>query len=249
MNAPSLTEEIELFEKYEQNHDPCVRDKIVEKYVYIAEIVAKRFIKSNRKYQNGIDYEDLYQVACLGLIYAVDRYTPDKGARFATYATSTIIGEVRKYFRDKGYVMRVPQRLYEIFRKAERVKRTEGTSDLQEMARILGVSEEDVYEAYKSGDAAFVQSIEGELFGGDGNLALADTIGRDDKGFLVIENSDFIGYCRKKLNEKELEFIDLRYYEEKSQREIGEIMDMSQMQTSRFERQILKKLRLIYFGD
>lgn len=249
MTAPSLTEEIELFAKYEQSHDLRVRDEIVEKYVYIAEIVAKRFVKNNRKYQNGIDYEDLYQVACLGLIYAVDRYTPEKGARFATYATSTIIGEVRKYFRDKGYVMRVPQRLYEIFRKAERVKRTEGTSDLQDMARILGVSEDEVSEAYKSGDAAFVQSIEGELFGGDGNLALADTIGRDDKGFLVIENSDFIGYCRKKLNEKELEFIDLRYYEEKSQREIGEIMDMSQMQTSRFERQILKKLRLIYFGD
>ena len=117
------------------------------------------------------------------------------------------------------------------------------------MERILGVSESVVRDAYKTGDAAFVQSLESELLGDDDNIALADTLGREDSGFLVIENSDFIEYCEKCLDEREREFVKLRYYDELNQRKIGEIMNMSQMQVSRFEKKVLKKLRGIYFGD
>ena len=168
--------------------------------------------------------------------------------KFATFATPTIIGEVRRYFRDKGFFIKVPSRLYEIFRKAERIKRTEGESSISDVARILGVSEDVVREAYKTGDAAFVKSIESEFLGND-DIALVDTLGKEDKSFLVIENSDFIGYCAKRLDEREREFVDLRYYQELNQRRIGEIMNMSQMQVSRFEKKVLKKLRRIYFGD
>lgn len=249
MVAPSYEDEREFFVKYAQSGDARVRDELVERYVYIAEIIARRFTKNNRTYSNGAEYEDIYQVACLGLLYAADRYDPDKGVKFATFATPTIIGEVRKYFRDKGFVMRVPGRLYEIFCRAERIKRNGTASTVPDMARVLGVTEEEVSDAYKTWDSAFVQSIESELLGDDANLALVDTLGRDDNSFLVIENGDFIDYCHKQLDDKEREYVELRYYCEKSQREIGTIMNISQMQASRLERKILKKLRSIYFGD
>ncbi len=249
MEAPSLTDEKELFTKYKEAHDEKIREHLLEKYVYIAEIITKKYTKNNRNYNNGIEYEDIYQVACLGLLYAIDRFDPDKGVKFASFATPTIIGEVRRYFRDKGFFIKVPSRLYEIFRKAERIKRTEGDSSIQDMARILGVDEKVVREAYKTGDAAFVQSIESEFLGSDDSLALADTLGREDRSFLVIENSDFVDYCKKHLDPDESEFVNLRYYKELNQRRIGEIMNMSQMQVSRFEKKVLKKLRNMYFGD
>lgn len=249
MNSLQLAEDNELFLKYKDTKDNTVRDEIMRRYVYIAEIVAKKFTKNNRLYNNGVEYDDIYQVACLGLLYAVDRFDTEKGVKFTSFATPTIIGEVRRYFRDKGFFIKVPSRLYEIFRKAERIKRTNETSGIKDMARILGVSEEVVREAYRTGDAAFVKSIESEMLGDDNSIALIDTLGREDKSFLVIENSDFIDYCSKKLDEREREFVTLRYYDELNQRRIGEIMNMSQMQISRFEKKVLKKLRNMYFGD
>ena len=249
MVAPSLTDERELFLEFKETNDAKLREIIIEKYVYIAEIISKKFTKNNRLYNNGMEYEDIYQVACLGLLYAVERFDPDKGVKFASFATPTIIGEVRRYFRDKGFFIKVPSRLYEIFRKAERIKRTEGESSIQDMARILGVTEDVVREAYKTGDAAFVQSIESEFLGDEDSVALIDTLGKEDRSFLVIENSDFIDYCSKRLDEEEREFVKLRYYDELNQRQIGERMNMSQMQVSRFEKKILKKLRNMYFGD
>ena len=247
--APDYNDEYQLFTEYKRSGDLSLRDEIVERYVYIAEIIAKKFTKNNRPYNNGIDYDDIYQVACLGLIYAADRFDPEKGVKFATFATPTIVGEVRRYFRDKGFFIRVPNRLYEIFRKAERIKRQGKSVTTEDIARILGVSENTVEEAYKTGDAAFVKSFESEVIGDDDTIALVDTLGTEDSSFLVIENSDFIEYCGKLLNEDERRFIKLRYYDELNQKTIGEIMGMSQMQVSRFEKKVLKKLRNVYFGD
>ena len=244
-----IKSEAELFRAYRDTNDKALRDEIVRRYVYIPEIVAKKFARNNRSYNNGIDYDDIYQVACMGLLYAADRFDPDKGIKFASFATPTIIGEVRRFYRDKGFIMKVPGRLYDIFRKAERIKRTESDTNIREVARILGVSEDTVREAYKMGDAAFVRSIESEFVGEDDNIAVTDTIGREDSGYLVIENSDFIHYCEKRLTETEREFVRLRYYEEKTQREVGEGLGMTQIQVSRMEKKILKKLRSLYFGD
>lgn len=249
MAAFPYDEEVELFNEYRSTGDTAIRDKIVEHYVYVAEIIAGKFTKNRRGYDNGVDYDDIFQIACLGLIYATDRFDPQKGVRFVSFATPTIIGEVKRYFRDKGFVMKVPNRLYEIFRRAERIKRTEGAGTFEEMARILGVTEQTVREAYMTGDAAFVKSIESELIGDDDSIALIDTLGKEDKNFLVIENSNFIDYCATLLTPEEQQFVELRYYDEKGQKEIGKILHMSQVQVSRFEKKVLKKLRYIYFGD
>lgn len=247
--ALTSADETELFRQYKNCGTAELRNEIVRRYVYIADIVAKKYTKNNRSYNNGAEYEDIYQVACLGLMYAIERFDIDKGVKFASFATPTIVGEVRKYFRDKGFVMRVPSRLYEVFKKAERIKRSGAGDSVKDMARILGVSESTVNEAYRMGDAAFVRSIENEMIGDGDNVGLADTLGADDNGFLIIENSDFIDYCEKKLKPQEREFVRMRYYEDMNQCDIGEVMGMTQMQVSRFEKKVLKKLRVIYFGD
>ena len=110
-------------------------------------------------------------------------------------------------------------------------------------------SEAALYEAYKTTNSTHVKSFESEILDEEDGIAYMDTIGREDSSFLVIENSDFIDYCSKRLDDDEREFVKLRYYDELNQRQIGERMNMSQMQVSRFEKKILKKLRNMYFGD
>ena len=103
------TAEEELFYEYHRTGDKKIRDNIVQSYLYIAEILSKKFI--NR----GVDYDDIYQVACMGILYAVERFNPERGVSFATYATPTVLGEIRHYFRDRGNFIKVPRKLYEIF--------------------------------------------------------------------------------------------------------------------------------------
>lgn len=248
--APKDIDNSELFKQYRQSGDVKIRDEIVESYVYIAKILANKFIKNKRAYNNGIDYDDVYQVACLGLIYAADRFDPEKGVKFTTFATKTIIGEIHRYFRERGMFIHIPYRLYEVFMRAERIKRIESETTTEDMARILGVSEDTLKEAYISGGSSFVKSLESELLGDeDKPVKLMDTIGYEDSSFLVVENCDFIDYCRKQLSPEEDSFVQMRYYDGLSQKAIGEKMGMSQMQVSRLEKKILKKLRFVYFGD
>lgn len=238
----SAKTEYELFSEYREKHTSEIRDEIVENYIYIAEILSRRFI--NR----GVEYDDIYQVACMGILYAVERFDPSRGVRFATFATPTVLGEIRRYFRDKGSFVKVPRRLYETFYKAERIRRANIGASKEEIARILDLPAQTVDEAYRMGDAAFIKSLEDEAYA-DGALNLSNTIGAEDDNFLMIENRDFIHRCMETLDDKEREFVKLRYYEEKSQSNIALIMDMNQMQVSRFERRLLKKLRNLYFKN
>ncbi len=234
--------EYELFSEYKRTRDTALRDEIVERYIYIAEILSRRFI--NR----GVEYDDIYQVACMGILYAVERFDPDRGVKFPTFATPTVLGEIRRYFRDKGSFVRVPRRLYEVFYKAERIRRAKGEASRTEIARLLGLSEETVDEAYQMGDAAFIKSLEDEAYA-DGAMNLGHVIGAEDDQFLMIENKDFLRCCMESLNDKEREFVQMRYYEEMSQAAIADKLGITQMQVSRFERRLLKRLRDLYFKN
>lgn len=234
--------EYELFSEYRKTGDTRLRDEIVALYIYIAEILSRRFI--NR----GVEYDDIYQVACMGILFAVERFDPDKGVKFATYATPTVLGEIRKYFRDKGNFIRIPRRLYEIFYKAEKIRRSSSGISNTEIARILNLPEKLVEEADGWGDGSFIKSLEYEAYA-DGAMSLSNVIGSDDKNFLMIENKDFLDFCMSKLSDEEREFINYRYTLEMSQKEIAELKDTSQMQVSRFERKLLKKLKNLYFRD
>ena len=184
----------------------------------------------------------------MGILYAVERFDPDRGVKFATFATPTVMGEIRKYFRDKGNFIRIPRRLYEIFYKAEKIRRMSGSISRGEIARILNIPETLLDSVYEIGDASFIKSLEYEAYA-DGEISLSNVVGVEDKNYLMIEDKDFVASCMERLNEKEREFVRLRYYEEKSQKEISEIMNTSQMQISRMEKKVLKKFRGMYFRD
>ena len=232
--------EYDLFLEYRSTQSPQIRDEIVEKYIYIAEILSRRFI--NR----GVEYDDIYQVASMGVLYAVERFDPDRGVKFPTFATPTVLGEIRKYFRDKGSFVKIPRSLYEVFYKAERIRRANEEASHQEIARMLNLPLETVEEAYSLGDAAFIKSLEDEAYA-DGHMNLGNVIGAEDDRFLMIENKDFLKRCVDSLNEKERNFVRLRYYDNKSQTAIAQELGMTQMQVSRFERKLLKELRDLYF--
>ena len=236
------TSEYEMFSRYRETKDTKLRDEIVSSYIYIAEILSRKFV--NR----GVEYDDIYQVACLGILYAVERFDPDKGVKFATFATPTVMGEIRKYFRDKGNFIRIPRRLYEVFYKAEKIRRMSSEISQEEIARILNIPEKTLESIYEIGDASFIKSLEYEAYA-DGEMTLANVVGTDDKNYLMIEDKDFVDSCMKNLTNEECEFVKYRYYEEKSQKEISEIMGTSQMQISRMEKKVLKKFRTMYFKD
>lgn len=236
--------EYALFAAYCRTKDPKIRDELVNHYIYIAEILSRKFI--NR----GIEYDDIYQVACMGIMCAIERFDPDRGVQFATFATPTVMGEIRRYFRDKGNFIKVPRRLCEVFYRAERVRRGMGSdqTSIGELSRILNIPEKELKDAYELGGSAFIQSLEYEAYA-DGTMNLAQALGREDNHFIMIEDRDFLDYCLKVLKEKELEFIRLRYFEEKNQKEIAASWNVSQMYISRLEKKILKKLKMLYFRD
>ena len=236
-------DEYEIFSEYRRTKDIKLRDKIVESYMYIAEILSRKFI--NR----GIEYDDIYQVASMGILYAVERFDPDREVKFATYASPTVMGEIRNYFRDKGSFIKIPRRLYEMFYKAEKIRRgCHSEISSGEIARILNISEGDMKQIERLGDSAFIKSLEYEAYA-DGEISLSNVVGVEDSNYLMIEDKDFVSSCMERLTDKEREFVELRYYEEKSQKEISEIMNTSQMQISRMEKKVLKKFRSMYFRD
>ena len=237
-----LCDEYELFCEYRRTGDRTLRDEIVEAYMYIAEILSRKFV--NR----GIEYDDIYQVASLGILYAVERFDPERGVKFATFATPTVLGEIRNYFRDKGSFIKIPRRLYEIFYKAEQIRRTQSAVSAQEIARILNISDADMKKLQDIGDFSFMKSLEYEAYA-DGEMSLSEVIGVEDNQILMLENRSFLEECMKSLTERERTFLDMRYSRELSQTEIGEAMGMSQMQVSRLERAVLKKLRDMYFNS
>lgn len=234
--------EYELFSEYRRTKDRALRDEIVESYIYIAEILSRKFI--NR----GVEYDDIYQVASMGILYAVERFNPDRGVRFATFATPTVLGEIRNYFRDKGNFIKIPRRLYEIFYKAEQLKRKQNDASDEEIARILGISDRDMKKLREIGDFSFIKSLEYEAYA-DGELALSEVLGAEDNHILMLEDREFLSSCKKLLSEKERSFIEMRYRDELNQTEIAERMGVSQMQVSRIEKKVLKKLRDMYFKE
>lgn len=239
----AFTEENKLFYEYRATGDKKIRDELVNSYIYIAEVLSKKFI--NR----GIEYDDIFQVACMGVMYAVERFDPERGVSFATYATPTVLGEIRHYFRDKGNFIRVPRKLYAIFYRAEQLKRHNNdnmTSD--ELARILDIPKEDIQKAYAAGGSAFIKSLEDEAYA-DGKLTLSNVLGMDDNNFIMIENKDFVDYCMSKLSRQEAEFVRLRYYDELTQPQIAKKWDKSQMYVSRMEKKVLKKIRNMFMNE
>lgn len=232
-----------LFVKYKNEPSAENRNNIVNKYLYLAEIISKKF--TNR----GIDYEDIYQVACIALIKAVERYSLDKGVKFVSFATPTIIGEIKRFFRDKGAVIRIPRRIYEVYQKVNHAKeyltqQLHRTPRVDEVAKYLNISEETVLEIIESGNAYNLQSFDQNVYSDD-DLEFHETIGAEDITFERIENRDFLEKSLERFNDLEKEFIKMRYFNNKTQKEIADKLGVSQMYVSRLERKVIEKFRTL----
>lgn len=234
----------ELFRLYKENPTKEIRDTLIEKNLYIAEILAKKY--ANR----GIEYDDIFQVASIGLIYAIDRYDIDKGYEFSSFATPTIIGEIKKYFRDKGWAIRVPRRIQELSKKINLAK-NELSQELQrvptveDIAKYLDITEEEVLEAMEASKVYTPQSLDVtyDSQSEDKEVNLAELIGEEDYYFDRIENNDFLMRTMGKLNDMEREILIERYFNKKTQVNIAKSMNISQMTVSRIEKRVLEKLK------
>lgn len=234
----------DLFLEYSRTKDASIREELVQKHLYIAEILSKKY--ANR----GIEYEDIYQVACLGLIYAVDRYNPEKGFEFSSFATPTIIGEIKKYFRDKGWAIRVPRRIQELSKKINNAKvilnqKLLKTPTVKDIAEYLECTEEEILEAMEASKVYTPQSLDTpyESESEDKELSLSALIGETDKNLSNLENRDFLLKTINKLNDIEKKIIKDRYFDGKTQSQIAKDIGMSQMTVSRLEKKIIEKFR------
>lgn len=234
----------ELFRKYSETGDKVIREKLISKYLYIAEILSKKYANK------GIDYDDIYQVACIGLIYAVDRFDIGKGYEFSSFATPTIIGEIKKHFRDKGWSIRVPRRIQELSQKVNLAKTTlsqelQRSPNVYELAEYLNCTPEEVLEVMEASKVYTPQSLDVsyESDGDDKEITLSDLIGEEDKDFDRIENNDFLLKAMEKLNKIEKKIIKDRYFSKKTQIDIADELGISQMTVSRMEKKIIEKFR------
>lgn len=232
-----------LFIQYREKKDLNIRNEIVSRYIYLAEILAKKF--TNR----GVEYDDLYQVACVALINAVERFDVDANVKFVSFATPTIIGEIKRYFRDKASVIRVPRRIYEIYQKVNHTRellmqKNGRVPRVDEIAVHLNLSEETILETIESWNVYRIQSFDQTIYDDD-DLEFHEAIGEDDESFEKINNRDFLEKSMQNFSDTEKKFIRLRYFENKTQKEIAENFDVSQMYISRLERKTLEKFRKI----
>ncbi len=236
-----------LFILYSQDKNIKLRNELVNRHLYISEILAKKYVNK------GIDYEDIFQVAALGLIYAIERFDVNRGFEFSSFATPTIIGEIKKYFRDKGWSVRVPRRIQELSKKIN-VAKVKLQQDLQRMPKVedianyLSCTEEQVIEAMEASQVYTPKSLDiiYDSAGDDKDIQLMDIIGEDDKHFDFIENKEFLDKCIAKLNDVEKKIIIDRFFKNKTQIMVAEELEVSQMTVSRMEKKIIKKFQKDY---
>ena len=235
------TQSDELFREYRRTGSAEIRNRLVENYLYIAEILAKKF--SGR----GVEYDDLYQVASEALVVGVEKFNPDLGNRFTTYITPTITGIIKNYFRDYSRSVRIPRRIYAVAAKVkeeinEYYKKNGVKPTVKQIAEKLGYSEELVMEALECRAPVSLDSrIKGE--DGENDAPLYDVISDDGNKFEDFVDSQSLKDEIKKLDATEREVITLRFLQGKSQTEVGKILGVSQMFVSRAERKILENLR------
>lgn len=235
----------QLFRDYGENPTPELRNAIAESHMPLASYFAGKY--ANR----GVPQDDLDQVANLALLKALDRFDPDRGIQFSTFAGRTINGELKKYFRDKTWSVRVPRQLKErallVRQIADDLTKTLGKSPTpQQVADEAGLELEDVLEALDVRQKTQPVSIDQPKHSGDGDDAVAPAdIGQEDDGFALTETQLTVKRLLSTVSEQERELLRLRFDEEKSQAEIAEIIGVSQMQVSRLLRGALSRLRAV----
>lgn len=221
-----------------------LRDELIVAHLNLVRFLAVRF--ANR----GEPLDDLVQVGTVGLLKAIDRFDTERGVEFTTYATPTIVGEIKRYFRDKGWAVKVPRRLQElnlaVNRASDKLAIELGRSPtVAELAARLNAGEEEILEAQELGQAYNLLSLDSEVSGENDKKSqtLADTVGVSDAGLELLEDRANLERAFEVLSGRERVIIYLRFYESVSQTEIAKRLNVSQMHVSRLQAKALEKLR------
>lgn len=239
----------ELFEEYKQNPTIEKRNAIVEKNLYMVDILIRKYLSK------GVEYDDLYQIGALALVAAVERFDPAKGFEFSSFATPTILGEIKKYFRDKQWSLKVPRRLKEIAAKVQDAKdklnsELHRTPTVAEIAEFTGYTEEQIIEAIESSHAYGTYSLDKTFdeAGEDGeNAFLEKYTGFNEHGYDQIETAEIINKVVNTFNDQYKFIFRERFINNKSQSEIAKSLGISQMTVSRAEKNIVGKFRAELF--
>ena len=232
----------EVFADYARTGDIVLRDQLVTAHMGLAAYLARRF--ANR----GQPLDDLVQVASLGLLKAVDRFDPGLGIEFSTYATTTIVGELKRHLRDKGWAVRAPRRMQELYLTLSRVVDTLGqelgrSPNIAELAAEVQVSEEDVLEALEAGQAYRFASLDAPRPDSDTQEALGERLGQEDVDLARAEERATLGPLLDQLPPRQRQVVQLRFFEGLTQSEIARRLGISQMQVSRLLTRSVAQLR------
>jgi RNA polymerase sigma-B factor len=242
-DASRVADDRALFARYLDQRDPVDREMLVERFLPLARQLARRYQRPEEP------FDDLFQVACLGLVKAIDRFDLGREVAFSSYAVPTILGEIKRYFRDRTWSVRVPRDLQELALKVDRAVselalqlRRQPTVD--EIGAKVGADEEDVLEALEASGAYKATSLEAPRGSEDGTAdTLGDTLGIEEHGFELAEDRATIEHLMRSITPREREVLRLRFAEDLTQAEIGERIGVSQMQVSRIIRQSVARLR------
>lgn len=220
----------------------AVRDELVTMNLPLVEHLARRFR------DRGENHDDLVQVGTVGLIKAVDRFDTDRGVQFSTYATPTIVGEIKRHFRDRGWAIRVPRRLQEL-----RISLSRATSELSQstgrsptvadLAKHLDITEDEVLEGLESAQAYATSSLDAGTSDGEDSMSLGATIGDEDAALEGVENRESLKPLLAALPDRERQILFLRFFDNKTQSEIADELEISQMHVSRILARTLAQLR------
>ena len=231
-----------LFERYLDRRDPADRELIVERFLPLARHLARRYQSAHEP------FDDLFQVACLGLVKAIDRYDLKRDVAFSSYAVPTIAGEIKRHYRDRTWSVRVPRDLQELSLNVERTRLELSLAlgrqpTVAEIATDVNADAEEVVEALEAFSAYRANSLEAQRGDDDHDNTLGDTLGVREAGFARAEQRAMLKQLMRILTSRERIVLHLRFAHDLTQIEIGERMGVSQMQVSRILRQALARLR------
>lgn len=246
MNTVQALKNYEIFLDYNEKRDIETRNKIFDKYQYLAEIISKKYMNK------GIEYDDIYQIASIGLIYAIERYDINKGYEFTSFATPTILGEIKKYFRDKGWAIKIPRRIQEISRKINDASnelqfKLNRMPTIKEISENLGYTDEEILEAMEASKLFVSQSLNVTIEKGSDSreIELGEIIKDEVNNYEKFENYDFLKRSFEFLNTIEKRIIVERFYNNKTQLDIAKKLNISQMTVSRIEKKVIEKIKTL----
>lgn len=247
--APALGDADELFARWQRHGDPRARDELVRRYLPLARKLARRYSGAREP------FEDLLQVASLGLIKAVDRFDPSRGTAFSSFAVPTILGELKRYFRDLGWAVHVPRGAQERAIKVEEGQqqlgaRTGRAPTVPEIAQYLELSVEQVLESIETSRAHHCASLDAPHDDGEGETGtFADSFGVIDSSLALVDQKVTIGAAARRLSPRERRVVLLRFSGDLTQTQIADRIGVSQMQVSRILRRALARLAELAESD